>query len=330
MFNSIALDVVIGLLVIYLLYSLMVTVVSEMIATLLGWRAKNLRAAIARMLDAKPTDSLIDRFFNSPEIKHTGSSGSHRNPSSIRPESFSKALVEVLFGEKNRKELKTGLLEPETAVFLQNLWTDANNEIAPFRLLLEDWFNRTMDQASEWYKKKIQGILLIIGFCLAWFFCADTFLIVRNLSENKQARDQLAAWASAYTHQASATQDTSLMNIQKRLNTDLAESNAILGLGGWLPEKVRVTLDPLTKEKVYYPPLDSRCLGAADKQIPGGILTFTFAERLSYFVKLAYYHFFGFLVTALAVSLGAPFWFDLLNRVMRLRTSIKIKTEKGT
>ncbi|HRI22224.1 MAG TPA: hypothetical protein PLA68_14780, partial [Panacibacter sp.] len=31
---------------------------------------------------------------------------------------------------------------------------------------------------------------------------------------------------------------------------------------------------------------------------------------------------FGWLITALALSLGAPFWFDLLNKLMKLRSSV--------
>ena len=31
----------------------------------------------------------------------------------------------------------------------------------------------------------------------------------------------------------------------------------------------------------------------------------------------------GWLLTAFAVSLGAPFWFDLLNRVMVIRSTVK-------
>ena len=29
----------------------------------------------------------------------------------------------------------------------------------------------------------------------------------------------------------------------------------------------------------------------------------------------------GWLISALAISIGAPFWFDLLNKVMKLRSS---------
>ena len=31
----------------------------------------------------------------------------------------------------------------------------------------------------------------------------------------------------------------------------------------------------------------------------------------------------GWLVTALAVMLGAPFWFDVLNRIMVIRSTVK-------
>ena len=51
MFNSQVLDVVIGLVFIYLLYSLLVTIIQEMIATIFCFRAKILQRAIVRMLE---------------------------------------------------------------------------------------------------------------------------------------------------------------------------------------------------------------------------------------------------------------------------------------
>ena len=37
------------------------------------------------------------------------------------------------------------------------------------------------------------------------------------------------------------------------------------------------------------------------------------------------YHFLGWLLTALAVSMGAPFWFDLLNKFIVIRSTVKPK-----
>ena len=36
-------------------------------------------------------------------------------------------------------------------------------------------------------------------------------------------------------------------------------------------------------------------------------------------------HIFGWLLTALAISLGAPFWFDLLNKFIVVRSTVKPK-----
>jgi hypothetical protein len=366
MFNSVALDVVIGLVVIYLLYSLLATVLSEMIASLLGLRARNLKEAISRMLNdhqaqglirrflnsvrimKSPDNPVINSFYNNPEIKYLGSSGLFRKPSSIKAESFSKALVDELSGngsvtrDKINAVLKIsaqnsendqarvaqrGALERETAGYILSLWEEAEADITKFRRLLEDWFNRTMEQATEWYKRKIQLVLLVLGFCLAWVFCADTFVIVRNLSNDKKAREQMVSLADSYLKSGLPARDTALLEIRKKLDSDIANANTILGPGGWLPKSVRVTFDPRTKEKTYAPQLDPRSLSATHRKTSNGTITFTFGDRLGYLFRLAYHHFFGFLITAIAISLGAPFWFDLLNKVMKLRTSVKVKPE---
>lgn len=365
MFNSVALDVVIGLIFIYLLYSLLATVVSEMIASVLGLRARNLKAAINRMLNDDQVQGLIGRFWNSlrimksadndvinsfynnPEIKYLGGTGLFRKPSSIKAESFSKALIDELSGipvtaEKisavlkvsaqtsgcNGSEVPRGALDPESAGYILSLWEDAGADMAKFRLLLEKWFNRTMEQASEWYKRKIQLVLLILGFFMAWFFCADTFVIVKKLSNDKGAREQMVSLANAYVQANPAEGDTSFISIKKKLDSDLINANTILGLGGWLPDRVRVDTDDKTRVRTYTPQLDPECLSLTQNKISYGTIAFTFGDKLGYLFRLAWHHFFGFLVTAIALSLGAPFWFDLLNKFMRLRTVYKEKTGK--
>jgi hypothetical protein len=37
----------------------------------------------------------------------------------------------------------------------------------------------------------------------------------------------------------------------------------------------------------------------------------------------------GLLITAFAISLGAPFWFDLLNKFMVVRSTVKPKEKSG-
>jgi hypothetical protein len=120
MTGSVALDVVIGLVFIYLLYSLLATVLCEIVASYWGLRARNLLYAIGRMLEDSPKQSEtkiwallkqvkddIVRLFDTPEgpascvfyrlpvIKYLAKNTFQSKPSYITRQTFSKALIEI-------------------------------------------------------------------------------------------------------------------------------------------------------------------------------------------------------------------------------------------
>lgn len=392
MFNSIALDVIIGLMFIYLLYSLLATVFTEIIATQLGLRSRNLKEAIDRMLTDEekigklgrlwdslrliknPKNRIIKNFYDHPEIKYLGSTGIFKTPSSFKAVSFSKTLMCVLFGDgpvtaeqidakwkviiKNAKNapdptptdseeeiedpFKMGknekILDYESGKYIRSLWEESLGNIPNFKLLLEGWFNRTMDEATEWYKRKIQIVTFLVGFFIAWIFYVDTFSIVSKLSTDKQARDQMVSMANTYIENnkmdevntqidsaVTATESqklTSLLDVKQVLEQDIDNAHTILGMGAWLPDTVTVIT---TKSGVSYIPYidDFIC---KHKTPVNGKIAFSGYDKWKYLFGLLYHHFWGFFITAIAVSLGAPFWFDLLNKVMKLRTSKKEAT----
>jgi hypothetical protein len=406
MFDNVAFNVVIGLVFIYLLYSLFATVVSEIIATKIGLRARNLKEAVDRMLNDEgndnkgfwprlwdslklmknPKNPRITNFYNHPEIKYLGSTGIFKIPSQFKAVSFSKTILNLL-NETGYKKLvvddntkmrdpdegdikeipstpitkerieaalngirkdhknETGkekdkiVLDEETAKYVQSLWNESYGDIIKFKLQLEAWFDRTMEQCTEWYKRKIQIVLLVLGFMLAWFFNADTFTIIGKLSNDKDAREKMVTLAAAYSQNNTQPpagnfplpQDKldSLVDVKNKLREDIVNANTILGLGGWLPDTVTVTTDPKTKDKIYVPQVDGISLSEEDKLRDSGKIGFSTSYKWSYFFRLFAHHFFGFLITAIAISLGAPFWFDLLNKLMKLRTSVKQDTESS-
>jgi hypothetical protein len=403
MLDNVALNVVIGLVFIYLLYSLFATVLSEIIATKLGLRARNLKEAVDRMLNdeednknfwARLWDSLklmknpknprIINFYNHSEIKYLGSTGIFKIPSQFKAVSFSKTLLNLLnetgykklLGDKNTKmddpnegdikdipvteiskerivaalegiiqEHKTAtgeakkkiVIDEETAKYVLSIWKECYGDLVKFKLQLEAWFDRTMEQCLEWYKRKIQVVLLVLGFMLAWFFNADTFTIISKLSTDKDARDKIVTLAAAYNENNNRPSDPnlavstakldSLNNVKKKLEKDITDANTILGLGGWAPDSVKVVFDTKTNEKIYTPQIDYVSLSSCDQQIKNGTIHFDHCEKWAYFFRLFCHHGFGFLITAIAISLGAPFWFDLLNKLMQLRTSVKQETD---
>jgi hypothetical protein len=131
MFNNVALDVCIGLVFIFLLYSLLATIVQEMLARIFCLRARMLQKAIRIMLQDRDLD--IDHrlpffatyfirvgyaiwenvlrltcplrkqpfaraFFSHPTIKYLARSAFHSKPSYIGAENFSNTIIRLLRG----------------------------------------------------------------------------------------------------------------------------------------------------------------------------------------------------------------------------------------
>lgn len=134
MTGSVAIDVVLGLVFIYLLYSLLATVICEIIAVHLGLRARNLQQAIRRMLEDSPQTSenkilalfkhiktgivnlftIIEGpatcvFYHLPVIKYLGRNTFDSKPSYITHQNFSKAIIEIFRrygGDENKPDLE--------------------------------------------------------------------------------------------------------------------------------------------------------------------------------------------------------------------------------
>lgn len=403
MTGSVALDVVIGLVFVYLLYSLFATLVAEIVATNLMLRARNLKEAINRMVNDEDDDDgsgfprfmelfnvfpknyvndLIQNFYNHQEVKYLGRKA-NLNPSVIKAANFAKVIIDrikaVGEGDTELEKIRSGLerlclpegdagyvegakriLGRNTAAYIQSIWQDGEEDLKVFKASIENWFDRTMEQTTEWYKQRMQKILLIIGFGLAWIFNVDTFGLVKTLSVDKDARAQMVQMASAYiennTYQKYAllTADSlrisgdstlvldsasrvlitdynarldSLMQINHVLNTDVSSANAVLGLGSWLPDSM--ALDK--RGQVLFP--DWVIVSVAKdiikpKEQNEAFVTVSTGQKWQYLFGLLFGwpRLLGYLITALAISLGAPFWFDILNKLMRLRGAVSEKT----
>lgn len=315
MFDSAAFNVVLGLILIYLLYSLLATILGEMIATWLGIRARILRIGIERMLNDgyyrkkslqkltgsnPPTvpgsiqdrikaffgamgnylrslftrfryiflmltprefaNSFAGRFYEYPSIKYLtrlesdqrGPFGSSK-PSYISAENFAETLINMLQekGTGNTPlekiifclQFNTLKIQPETSRHLNDLLQGANNDVPKFHIALQKWFNETMDRANGWYKRKMQFILIGLGFIMAVTFNIDSITISRILSKDKAANEQFANMAVAISKDTSRYHalindkgdtgftrevlDTGLARVTK----DIHDANLILGLG---------------------------------------------------------------------------------------------------
>lgn len=306
MFGSDIIDAAIGLFLVYLLFSVLSSALNEwIVGHLRGMRAKMLEQAIERML-ASP--ELKKEFYDLPLIKSLASSDKTK-PSYISSEMFLDSLVTLLKNKAKAADANLDQLSVEkasenleslTKLLRENLGSlpvqpillsllSGARDIDDARRKLEVWFNEAMERASGWYKKHVQICMAIIAVGLAVIFNVDTFTIARELLGNSQLRAVLVASAEETVKQNSITNSSS---------TDIAQmAGKIQSLNlpiGW--------------------PACTNFMELPSKGTEAQITWLRPGETLP--MKIG-----GLLVTAGAISMGAPFWFDLLGKLVNLRAA---------
>lgn len=350
MFNNIVLDIVIGLVFIYLLYSLLATLLQEILTVLIGLRASVLAMAIRRMLDDQleiggnkknkgesqsANEGVSRAFYGHPLIKYLATSNKIVNkPSYISRETFSKVLIDLLRGKKvqtgssHRAEIEKSLAEgaslqwepsaslnPETRLYLNSVWVDAQGDVERFREHIEKWFDEMMDRTTGWYRKYTKIISLFIGLIIAIWFNVDSLAIIQKLHRDPKLREQMVAQADAFTkahpNLEKELEQTRLeienMQLAKNPQEDSAKKKEMInGIESNYLQSKKLS-DSLYKEASRLVSNDIKnnqdLLGLGWRQLSWGSIP-------------------GIILTALAISFGAPFWFDLLNKLIRLRSSV--------
>ncbi len=367
MFNSVALDVVISLVFIFLLYSLLATTVLELIASGFRFRAKILERAIFRMLEddrkfnsramsffylfkkcgnGGGPGSVSGDFYKHPLVKFLGNNKPNSKPAYINNQTFSKVLIDLLRGDQvnpgddvrsliqhalDQKAINWGFarISDETLSLLKSFWADAQGDIEQFKKNLEGWFDETMERATGWYKKHTQFLLLLVGLVIAIIFNVDTITLIHKLKKDPKLREQIVQQATAFAN-ANPDLDKQLI-LQKKENEKF--------LAQYTREELKSS-DSLynqflvdSMELVTYNDIRARrdtLLKRADLLMKNDISNVNYSLAIGwdapvcksgkpgcYILLIA-----GWIITALAISLGASFWFDLLNKFMKLRASL--------
>lgn len=313
MFGSGVLDTAIGLIFVFLLVSLLVTIVNEMIAGILLSRAKWLRLGIERMVGT----AWARRLYDHPLIEGSGEEDSAATsdrgwrgsgPSYIASRSFANVLLDLVRdGDAARtgvagrtparglREAIEGLSDPRIRRTLVVLLDDAEDDVERFKQNVEVWFDNSMDRVGGWYKRRSQLVIGIVATVCVVALNIDALLIVDHLETHPGVRDALVAQAKtgAQTPPVATGSVQSFESVEVRLSQ--------LGMPiGWVLE--RPTPSDV-RDRLAWP--DVRALGDTVR-----------------------FHLLGWLITIIAATLGAPFWFDMLNRAISVRLAGKSPEEQ--
>ncbi|PSN19772.1 hypothetical protein C7271_05595 [filamentous cyanobacterium CCP5] len=171
----------------------------------------------------------------------------------------------------------------------------AEDVAATFGQEVEQWFDRGMERATGVYKRNAKAVAILIGTALAIFLNVDSFHIADRLARDPAVRNTISQAAEQFASNpsytgASGSLQAELEAVQAAVDEAFSELSFPLGYTNTVMAQQR------DAEKNWPVPYLRRIL--------------------------------GWLVSGVAIAMGANFWFDLLKKVINVRGSgVKIDSK---
>ena len=332
------LDILIGLAGVYVFLSIVCTAVKEMIAQAVEKRGVSLLVGIRQMLDgefessrkglvrtliqppleliggvegkidldALDVESLTKKLYEHPLIQTLFEGG--KKPSHIPSDVFRTALLDVLPASDDASSEAAKVLD-EIEASLKKLPEDlpargallafvkeAEGDLKAFQKRVETWFDNRMERVATFYKNHVQRAVVVIALVVAVGANADSLRMVEQLASNETLRQAAVVQAEAIREDKALPGGSRGDSLLVTRTQKYVEAYGNLGLPiGWTDFEVP----------------------SPDADAGSGSL---WALVRFWLLKVV-----GWLLTAVAISVGAPFWFDVLNRVSNIRTSGPMK-----
>jgi hypothetical protein len=325
------LDLVVGLIFIYFLLSIICSSAVEIVLSARKIRARVLEKWLCRIFSKDITINGVTKSLGTAIMDHcttTALSDTGKSTSYIDAKNFTSALLEkITYDPANPINVpakiqdlvtsiqKSSLLPDELKrVFLiyaneatetyQQVQDKVKSEVELFRYKIENWFDSSMDRIGGTFKKKyLRPWTFVVATVAVIFLNADSVSLATYLYNNPEARAKLAN--KAYSEVKDSTIQHDLDNLKKSsafTQNDSAKASL---------EEIQINISEREKD-----------IRAAKQSLEDVIpLSWnpnawnkTISSAGSVILKLI-----GLIVTVLAVMMGAPFWFDLLNKIANLR-----------
>lgn len=298
-------DVAIGVTLVYVGVSIFVSIISEFLSNLFSLRGKQLAASLTELFNKS---GFKDSAALKPLLKALDSAKSYVDPHVLAqvviavvkdptapPAGTSAPIAANLLAGIDKlpdSQLKTAL-----STIARSTETAADKVVAE----VSDTIDRSLKVLGERYKKYMSRITLALGLVVALVVNIDTVSLVSTLYKDKELRDELVTAADEYVKKATPELVATCPKLSKDELAKKPECEAVLALGHAVKDR-------------------SGSIGKLPFGWPNGFdsSSITWSRIL------------GWLLTGFAASLGAPFWFDLLNRISNVRRVIARPEPKET
>ena len=317
MFNSAVLDLAIGLIFTFLTVSLATGTIVEAIASFLKLRAKTLREGIGQLLNDPTYSGLAKEIYAHAVVNPRGDGtdasarkSNKNDPAYIDRQLFGQAMLDILRISPEIANAAASLNAPLGKPTVDALKTAVDGALeaaatAQGKAIPDDQLQKLLHGIIE---RSLGDPDKIKGELVAWF---------------DNAMDRVSGW---YKRWAQLVGFIAALILAAGLNINAIGAAQAL----WTQPKLAQELDlpkalPASDE-TQAPAL----LHQLDTTLPVGWPYGVFLDKNSAWIGWGAFWlaFLGWLITALSTLFGAPFWFDLLQTVIRLKGSGPSPVEK--
>lgn len=324
------LDLTIGFVTVMLLLSLLIMILVQVVLSLINLRGLILQWGIKRLIsethaNAKDSAGVIAKaVVEHPLVRDLSTLAWVRKTTAIKKEEL-QGLLEDLFEKAQKKKLN-------------NKVKDAVLTMQPIAKCVEAvnvWFETVMNRTTEVYIKYTRWVTIVFAFILAFTLRVDTIYLLQRLAVDSELRAALVQSVEVSLELAERHQDP-LAARSKLIRTALAKAtdkpadklpddlitndqaaawirvNLPADQHGAAIETFGNELETLDKARLEILREDAGKI----KSIIGDVVHI---PGISPPKKWTWREFFGCLLGALLLGLGAPFWFNSLRSLANLR-----------
>ncbi|HEY1932474.1 MAG TPA: hypothetical protein VGG99_10715 [Acetobacteraceae bacterium] len=200
MFNSVVLDVAVGLIFTFLTVSLVCGLLTEVWATVMSWRANTLLAGVQALVNDSGFNKLAQALYRHALVspRDDGSAatvGALKNkPSYIDPLHFADAMLDNLkVAGGTAAQMKAAIAasplvqgDTQMTTMLTGMADRADGDVNKLRNSIAGWFDAGMDRVSGSYKRRTQCFCFGFGLLIAVALNIDSLQVARALWQQPQ------------------------------------------------------------------------------------------------------------------------------------------------
>ena len=196
-----------------------------------------------------------------------------------------------------------------------------SDDFKTFKAELEKWYNGYMEQVSGWFKRYAQGVVWVVAALVAIALNVDTIHLTNRLFNDNGLRDRVVAQAIMTTKNGGETfaKDTKFVEY---LHTNDATLVDTTDSKKFVVKPNLTGLDSIAVQTAYLRFVQEN---VAELSLPIGWVSgegkSPFQPGQSWCLAIL-----GWVLTTAALSFGAPFWFDLLLKLVNIRNTARRPT----